>query len=379
MKIMIVIDKLVGGGAERVATVWANTFVKFNHEVTFLSNKNNSDKNICYYIDRKVKLEKYSEENNYFSSKKIRSYLNLIPKIYFFISKIIKLRQVIKKNNPDVILGVMSYPSLICFIASIGLKTKVISTDHSSFDRPEEVKLKFKDYFFKFYINKIYTVVTVLTEADKIFIGNRLKNVVVMPNPLALSPIKEIKLDEKKKKILAVGRIDAWYYKGFDLLIKAWSRLASKYPDWILEIAGDYSSESKNELDKIITECSLNTRILFSGFHLSVEKIYKESEIFILSSRYEGFGMVLIEAMSQGCACIACDYKGRQSEIIRNDSEGLCIDVDNIDALSNAIDYVISNDEYRHLIQQNAPLRAADYDPINIYSKWISLFQKMGL
>lgn len=376
---MIVIDKLVGGGAERVATVWANTFVKFNHEVTFLSNKNNSDKNICYYIDRKVKLEKYSEENNYFSSKKIRSYLNLIPKIYFFISKIIKLRQVIKKNNPDVILGVMSYPSLICFIASIGLKTKVISTDHSSFDRPEEVKLKFKDYFFKFYINKIYTVVTVLTEADKIFIGNKLKNVVVMPNPLALNPIKEIDYNFKKKKLIAVGRIDDWHYKGFDILIKAWSKLATKYPDWILEIAGDYSSESKNELDKIVTECSLNTRILFSGFHLNVEKLYKESELFILSSRYEGFGMVLIEAMSQGCACIACDYKGRQSEIIRNDNEGLCIDVDNVDELSKAMDLVISNNEYRHLIQKNAPLRAADYDPINIYSKWISLFQKMGL
>ena len=96
-----------------------------------------------------------------------------------------------------------------------------------------------------------------------------------------------------------------------------------------------------------------------------------------MSSRYEGFGLVLIEAMSQGCACIACDYKGRQCEIIQNDSQGLCCEPDDVDALAEAMRKMITDDEYRESIRNNAVERSKYYSLDNIMGKWEDLLSKV--
>lgn len=105
----------------------------------------------------------------------------------------------------------------------MGTKTHVIMTEHDSFERPPSAPMSKKESFCKFYLNRIYECVTVITQADKDYIGNRLKHVEVMPNPLLLQPVKEIL--QKEKVIIAAGRLGVWHYKGFDLLIKAWGYL----------------------------------------------------------------------------------------------------------------------------------------------------------
>jgi len=172
MKIMIVLDKLVGGGAERVAIIWANTFVQFDHEVIFLSNKNSLDKNICYEFNPKVKLEKYSEVGFDCTKNLINQYFPILFKIIVFFLRVKRLRCIIRANTPDVILGVMNYPSLLSFVASIGLGLNVIATEHSAFERPTYAQLNFIARFFKFYLNKLYPMVSILTEADKTVVLN---------------------------------------------------------------------------------------------------------------------------------------------------------------------------------------------------------------
>lgn len=183
-----------------------------------------------------------------------------------------------------------------------------------------------------------------------------------MPNPLLLKPINDIPL--KEKTVLAAGRVDAWYVKGFDVLIKSWKKIQDlndnvndddNLRDWWLKIAGDGKQESFEYLMNLLPDGgwkNLNDNdddndnksgiwrsekyhIEFLGFQKDMESLYKKSEIFVLSSRYEGFGLVLIEAMSQGCAPIACDYKGRQREIIQDDSQGLCCEPDHVEDLAD--------------------------------------------
>ena len=231
------------------------------------------------------------------------------------------IRKYAKTYRPDVIIGIMETCSLVAKLATIGLNIPVIMTEHNAFERPKNTPLTKWQIITKFYINKLYCCVTILTEADKEFIGLRLKNTVVMPNPLFLTPI--INLPVKDKIVLAAGRIDDWHYKGFDILLKTWGTIAKQYPDWTLEIAGEGKKEDLELLQDVVRKSEVENQVKFLGYQKNIVDRYKQSAIFVLSSRYEGFGLVLIEAMSQGCACVACDFKGRQREIIRNDSEGL--------------------------------------------------------
>lgn len=380
VKILIVLDSFCGGGAERVASVWANTFADFKHQVVFASDKKRNDDGVCYHLNENVEMLAPLKVPDKLSNSILRI-SHIFAKIVKFFYKVKRLRQAIKSCDADVILGVMEYSSLIAYVASLGLKKTIISTTHCTFDFSEHEKrlpyLKFlKMKVEKYYMNRLFPVVTCLTLADKNYMGNKLKKLIVLPNPLSI-PVLNSPNPVRQKKILAVGRVDAWHCKGFDLLIKAWIQIERLYPEWVLEIAGEYTS--KKELDKLIADAGIENRVVFSGFHFDVGQLYQSAEVFVLSSRYEGFGMVLLEAMSQGCACIACDYKGRQKEIITDDSLGLVIKPDDEQFIAIAIRRMIDDETYRKEVQKNAPGRAKDFSPENIYVQWLEIFKGLGL
>lgn len=356
MKIFIVCSLLGGGGAERVAVMWANGFSRKNHQVYLIANLLEK---IDYAADDQVTL------------------LQLFPKTsnkYMKWSGAVSLlRQYIQTYSPDVIIGVMGACTLVSKLAAVGKDIRIIMTEHNAFERPRYAPFSFTRKIFKFYINRLYDCVTVLTEADKKNIGNRLKKVHVMPNPLAITPYWGT--CERKDKILAVGRLNDWFVKGFDLLIEAWGLIAANYPNWRVEIAGTGDNQNIGLLNKLIEENGVTNSVKLVGFQSDVESMYRESSIFVLSSRYEGFGLVLIEAMSQGCACIACDYKGRQREIIKEDEMGIICAPDNVNDLAQAIQKIINDKLCRETLQKNAIKRASQYELMKIMERWEELLK----
>lgn len=383
MKILFVCPRLCHGGAERVAVSLANGFVERGYEVTFFTN---------LYEERTFVLH---------NAVKVR---NLVPQIN---NKLIKwggairlLRKELKEDKPDVILGIMSLCSIVAQLASMGLRIPVIATEHNSYERPETAPMPSLIKLYKFFLCKIFSCVTVLTEADKKVIDNRIKNVVVMPNPLALLSTESI--PNKKKTILAAGRVDNWHVKGFDVLIRAFSKLVqrSKFKvqseGWKLVIAGVWRNpETRTFLDGIAKECGVLDKIEYTGFAEDMQKLYAESSIFVLSSRYEGFGLVLIEAMSQGCACVACDYKGRQREIMCPEGQGSMFNVqssnnkvelcetgilcepDDVEALAEAMKKMIEDDEYRESVRAKAIGRSKYYSIENTMDRWEALLKQV--
>ena len=431
MRIVIICSRLGYGGAERVAVLWANCLVKKGHEV-FLVSSLQEDR--TYQVDKRVKL--------------CNLFANSHNKIKKWGSAIINIRKIAKKECPDVIIGVMEICSLVAKISLIGLGIPIIMTAHNTFERPLPTPMSRREFLLKFYINRIYQHVTVLTTSDKEFIGNRLRRVSVMPNPLLLAPVTEIPL--KERVILAAGRLDDWHYKGFDVLIKAFSKLVQGYghsghdfchdsskqaslmafaaskiqsEGWKLQIAGTGSEESLNYLKGLCKENGVEDYVEFLGFQKDIEKLYQKASIFVLSSRYEGFGLVLIEAMSQGCACIACDYKGRQKEILRNltpnpspkgegelptegsgaaepetpnskletpNSElgtrnshvelcetGILCEPDDVDALAEAMRKMMTDDDYRESVRMKAVERSEFYSLENTTRRWEELLEKV--
>lgn len=358
MKIFVVCNKLGGGGAERVAALLATGFSQKGHKVYIITNL--FEKRDYSVTNQVTLLQLFPKTSN-----RYRKWSGAVP----------LLRKYIQAYSPDVIIGIMGSCALIGRLAAIGKKIPIIMTEHNVFERPEYIPFSFTQKMFKFYLNRLYDCVTVLTEADKKVIGSRLKRVYVMPNPLAINPYTEI--CEKNNKILAVGRLDGWFVKGFDLLIKAWGLIAANNPNWALEIAGTGNSQSIDFLNKLIEESNIIDSVKLVGFQNDVESMYRESSIFVLSSRYEGFGLVLVEAMSQGCACIACDFEGRQREIINDDKTGIICPRDNVNILAQSMQKLISDSQYREMLQKNAPIRASHYELMKIIEMWEELLNKI--
>lgn len=359
MKVLLYVGRLGGGGAEHVAAMWANGFLLRGHEV-------------CVVVNSRCK-------NEYQVSKSINiivAHQNSKFKILRQIRQIINVRNAIKLFTPDVIITVLHPCGLYAYLATLGLRIPIINTEHNAFERPGEAKWSRFELFNKFYVNKLFKGVTVLTQTDKDLIGDRLKNVTVLPNPLAFESVSALPV--KEKNVLAMGRLDAWYIKGFDVLIKAWKNVSASHPDWKLQIAGAGNEKAKRELTQFYEESNVTGTVELIGFFENPVMVYRPASIFVLSSRCEGFGMVIVEAMSQGCACVACDYGGRQGEIIRSESEGLVCETENVEQLSSCICRLIEDEQLRTNIQHNSIKRSKDYQLNVIMDKWDGIIAKIN-
>ena len=300
-----------------MAVELANGFAIKGIEVLFLTDL---FEEISYSLSSDVKLLGFAKQRK--------------GKVGKWLSAIFNARRFAKEFSPNVVIGIMSTCSFVGRLATFGLGIPVIATEHDSFERPLSAPMSRWERFTKFILNRLYRQITVLTEADYLVIGKRLSNVTVMPNPLALSPLDAV--PQKQRVILAAGRVDVWHCKGFDVLMRS---LASsviledmngkpaplaelmRRGGWKLQIAGVWREDSSKEyLLGIAREHGVDDLVEFLGFVDDMQSLYQRASVFVLSSRYEGFGLVLIEAMSQGCAPVACDYKGRQREIINPSS-----------------------------------------------------------
>lgn len=344
MNILIICRCLSIGGAERVAVSWANGLQKLNHKIYILTDTSIPQ---TYKTDSGIKILSMP---NYINNK--QSFLNDITARFQLITQI---KDIINKYQIDAIIKVMHVNAIELLISRLLSKRKlpIIMTDHNSYERPPSAPMSFKLKLQKFWLNQLFNTVTVLTNRDKeITDKHHLKNVKVLYNPLFLSPIKDEYIN-RENIILSVGRIDSWHVKGFDILIKAWNLICNEFPHWRLRIVGNGSPSSVDLLYKLSQN---KNQIEICGFTENISEEYRNAEIYILSSRFEGWGLGLIEAMSQGCACIACDYHGRQKEIITNKENGLLCQCENIEMLASTIKEMIENLSLRKHIQKNSPL-----------------------
>lgn len=269
----------------------------------------------------------------------------------------------------------MQLCSLVSKIASIGLSIPVVMTEHSAFEWIDSLSRPWFLSFSRKYLNKIYTCVTVLTEPDKIFIGNKLNNVVVMHNPLTYEPCND--LSRKERQILAAGRLTDWKVKGWDTLVYSWARIADKYPDWKICIAGTGAESSKQYIIQLMKENGIEDRVEFLGHCKNMLDLYRKASIFFLSSRSEGMPMVVLEAMSQGCACVATDYKGRTKEIINSEKCGILCQPEDDKALAEGLDKMITDNDYRESVQRNSIERSKDFSVPRIIQEWETLIESL--
>ncbi|MCE5175155.1 MAG: glycosyltransferase family 4 protein [Bacteroidales bacterium] len=217
---------------------------------------------------------------------------------------------------------------------------------------------------------KKFNAFVVLTQKDADN-WKMIRSCTIIPDSLAFFPNKVS--DCKKKQILSVGRL--YEQKGYDMLIEAWFLVVKKNPDWKLYIYG--SGELQEYLIGLIIKKGLSDSLFIKEPVKNIVDKYIESSLYVMSSRFEGFGMVLIEAMACGLPVISFDCPDGPSDIIANNEDGILVENGNIQQLAEKMSYMIEHEEIRVQMGQKARENVRRYNQDLIMKKWIDLFKSL--
>ncbi|MEO9890995.1 glycosyltransferase family 4 protein [Aurantibacter sp.] len=356
MKVDILINKMSGGGAERVVSIISDYLVNKGHNIRIITFTGSDSYELNKAIER-VKLH----EHPLFHSVVFHGFFKLIS----FYKK--------KENRPDIIsshidlLGYMTIP-----VAKL-LGIKIIVSEHMNHSTRNDLSRKIL-------WNLIYpfaNAVTVLTEYDIDFFKSKGLNVILMPNPCSFETRSNTDTSvDTKKEIITIGDLNRYHHKGFDNLITIAEKVLTKNPEWTLKIVGGGDTGIAH-LKNLANNTTVKDQIIFTGFRKDIKELLIDSEIYVLSSRFEGLPMTLLEAMSQGSCCIAFNCVSGPSDVITNELNGLLIEDQNLEAMANGLNRLINNPELRQKFKQNAPEALNKFSIENVGNKWISLFNEI--
>jgi glycosyltransferase involved in cell wall biosynthesis len=175
------------------------------------------------------------------------------------------------------------------------------------------------------------------------------------------------------KKVITVARHS--YEKGLDRLLLIWEKVVEKYPDWKLEIYGKYSADLN--LEQLAQSLKINDNVSFYEPVKDINYKYLNASFYIMTSHYEGFPMVLLEAMASGLPCVAYDCPCGPRAIIQNNENGFLVENGNLDAFVQKIELLIEDENLRIQMGQNAKNSISKYDLYIIMMQWKKLFEEL--
>ncbi len=340
MKITLVIHAMALGGAERVMSIVANYWATHGWDVTLITLVDGS-KPSAYDLDPQIKLQPLGI---------IGDSPNLLTLLGTGWQRIQVLRTAIVTSQPDVIIGFLNTVNVLTLMATWGLQIPVIVSEHSypgfgDVNRVWQILMKV--------MYRRADLLTLLTEnALPFYPVDRGYRSIVMPNPVLTPLIEEV--SEKlypTPTLIAVGSLRP--VKGFDLLIQAFHQIGDKYPDWHLTILGEGSI--RGELTALISQLELADRVHLPGKVENVNAYLRQADIFVMSSRFEGFPMALCEAMACGLPVIATDCLSGPREIIMDGVDGILVKMEDVQALAAGMDALMSDPVKRQKLAIAAP------------------------
>lgn len=287
-----------------------------------------------------------------------------------------KLTELLMTKQADIVISL--YPSESSFIPEIkdGSK-KILELHFCKFFRLQYMRTGLIGLIDRFRtwqderIVKKFDKFVVLTEEDKENWGE-LENIEVIPNA-SLAMFDKCS-DLSAKRVIAVGRLD--YQKGFDRLVKAWEIVwnTGQFNDWRLDIFGQ--GEWHDMLQDMIDERGLTDCLKLNRPTNDIGKEYAESSLIVMTSNYEGFGMVLVEAMSCGVPAVAFDCQCGPRDIVRHGERGLVVKNGDIDGLAEAMMMLMKDDELRKRMGEEAKKVVETFSEAKVMDKWVRLYEE---
>lgn len=383
MKIVYLYHSIaIKGGLERVLSDKMNYLAdNTNFEIYFITS-DQGNQEFSYPLSPKIHHTDLGGIK-YFSiyKKKYPLRLWLIHKFEKDYRK--RLTNRLKEIKPDIIIGNTTLN--IALIANLKINAKKILESHLAKDAiikagKNHKNINIIEYMLKSIYDKYtyriinkYDQMVVLTEEDNKAWLN-ICNTKIIANPLTYYPKIFIK-NKKNNTIICAARL--YQEKGIDLLIKAWSTIHNKYPSWHIDIYGN--GPLYKELSIMSEEYGVDNSIHFFPPTNNIYDKYKEADFMVLSSRYEGFGLVIAEAMSCGTPCVAFNCPSGPNEIITDGFDGLIAQNSDINDLAEKMEWMITHEHERKEMGIKARESAKRYTKEHIMQQWIELFNQITI
>lgn len=360
------------GGMERVLANKANWLVENGYDIVIVTTDQRG-MSPFFPLDKRIRcidLNVNYEENN---GKSFANKLLHYPLKQYWHKK--RLVAVLNRERPDVTVSMFCNDAGFITRLNDGSK-KVLEIHFSKFKRLQYGRKglwRLADLWRSKQDEKTvrrFDKFVVLTEEDKGYWGN-LPNIAVIPNANTFVT-DQIALLENKK-VIAVGRYT--YQKGFERLIKAWKMLASQFPDWKLDIIGE--GEEHEALQKLIDSYRLGQQVTLVHPTQQIERVYRNASLLVLSSRYEGLPMVLLEAQAFGLPIVAFACKCGPRDIVSDQETGILVAEGDIEGLAKGMSTMMENEALRKQMGVKAKAVSLRYDEDVIMKKWMDLFHQL--
>ena len=364
------------GGVERVITLKASFFAEqYGYDVTIIVTEGKG-RDSFFPLSDKVKVV-----NLAINFEELWT-CSFIRKVFIYLKKQHMYKQLLSQKllriRPDITISTLRRE--INFLNDIPDGSKKIGELHVNRANYRNFKTEksnyLKDLFAKLWANNL---VGHLKKLDKLVVLTKedclawpeLKNTCVIPDPLPFTPSHVSPLTEKR--VIAVARYS--HEKGIDLLLQAWAEVEKQCADWRLDVFGEGDTVSYEQL---IDELAIDrSRCKLNGCTNEIEHEYQKSSVAVCSSRFEGFGLAIVEAMACGLPVVSFNCPWGPQEIITNGENGLLVENGNIIKMADAINILIRNKKYREQIGKKSVVSVQQYNRSQIVQKWNDLFKKI--
>lgn len=368
MKLLIFIHSLQAGGAERVTTNLANHWATRGWQVT-VATLTSADGDF-YALDpavRRIALDMAGASTN------------PVAAMAGNLRRIRAVRRMLTQTRPDVALAMMTTANVLLALAAWHLEPMVVIGSERI--HPPRLPLgRLWETLRRHAYGRLDAVVA-LTAESAAWLGEHtaarrrpvIPNAVTWPLPVQTPHVPVLRRTAQERLLLAVGRLAE--QKGFDLLIPAFARIAADFPAWRLVILGD--GPDRGALEARIAACGLSDRVLLPGRAGNVGEWYAAADLYVMSSRFEGFPNTLVEAMAYGLPAVSFDCDTGPRDIIRHGTDGLLVPTGDAAGLVAALAELMRDDARRRQFGAGAQEVRGRFSMERIAGAWESLFQEL--
>lgn len=356
MRITLVIWSLESGGAERVMSKLANAWVDESDVTLVTLSGNTSDHYVVHPDVRRSRLA-------------MKTASSLVASIGSNWTMVRTLRRSFRSLQTDVVLSFMDRTNVQVLAATRGLGVPVVVSERID---PRFHTIPHKARLFRRLLYPRADAVVVQTESVADWCRGFVdpEKIWVIPNPVEPCEVEDM---ERASTILAVGRLDT--QKGFDVLLDGFAQVAGDFPDWSLVILGEGSE--REALEEQAAGLGVADRVSLPGVVDEPREFMSRAGVFVLSSRYEGFPNVVLEAMSCGTAVIATNCPSGPAEIITSGDDGVLIPPEDPAVLATQLGRLMSDAEERKRLGDNASQSVQRYSVDTIMRHWEAVFDSV--
>lgn len=352
----------VNGGIGRATSMLINQISQTSDIECFL---------LCYCDEKKPNFYYLSEKIN--QSFLLTSYMSMGTLLIRSGHK--RLRTYLQEKNIDLLVacGVLFFP--IAVMATRGTKTRVICWEHTAPEKAQDYKAQ--DFARKFGIKRSDLNVVLTKKALRVYIEKyHAKNTIQIYNPIDTAIINNAgSYNFSSKKIISVGRLT--YPKNFSMAIEVAHEVFRRFPDWQWDIFGE--GEERSMLLKLISKYNLDKNVHLRGQVDNIYDQYQHYSFMVMTSRYEGFPMSLLEGMGNRLPLISFDIATGPNEIIQNGINGFLVEAGNKEKMIEVICNLIADQELRKRMSRENSNNVDKFSEEKITSKWVQLFSMLSL